>query len=326
MVLSSLLLRYGGSVLPFSNEKTPNKSKKVSPRKKNSGVDMVTAPSKNIVRRKPKIKSSGDIADTIVNGVNSTKKTWNHTELNPFLEKFKSPKFNNLNSASKSEIHSLESVNNFITRLSRDADPNLNHLRLTGISKYADIVNHTRHPEQTSDSAIYSRTSQPTANEYEIKPNVDNPLARKLNNNVSTSKTKKTEDFPIKNAELLNLLPNYSTKLIKNSSAFDGFPPIPDAQTVDCRKYVDNESEKPTPEPVISKICENKLFLRAKRKKHSRSKWRMDSGTRHEALQRIAEGFEKQVHLQNDLFPLSELNNCNSPKITFGKSPPPCLL
>lgn len=281
-------------------DRSPAKSKKFSPKKKNQ--NMVTSLTKPAVKRRPKLKNSMSKADdVIVNGVSSLSNLMNKTR-EPYLEKYRSDTSNHVNNT-KSEGNSLESIDSILSKLNKDADQSTNHhMRLTSI-KYAD-VNHARSAEISSNINYSPRIQYINSDSFDSELNVNN-VSQKFNN-FPVHKTKKSDEFKVKNEEYLPYLSNMSSfKLPTNNSEYDDFTEKVDLRFSEIQKYSDTNVDKKLPDWSVRGSCENKLFLRAKRRKQNRSKWQMDGGTRHEALQRIRECIEQQENLQNDLYPLS---------------------
>lgn len=267
---------------------------------------MVTSLTKPAVKRRPKLKNSmSKVDDVILNGVSSPSSLMNKTS-EPYLDKYRSDTSNHVNNT-KSERNSLESIDSILSKLNKDADQSTNHhMRLTNI-KYAD-VNYVRSAEISSNINYSSRIQYINSDSFDSKLNVNN-VSQKFNN-FPVHKTKKSDEFKVKNEEYLPYLSDMSSfKLPANNSEYDDFTDKVDLRFSEIQKYSDTNVDKKLPDWSVRGSCENKLFLRAKRRKQNRSKWQMDGGTRHEALQRIRECIEQQENLQNDLYPLSQFSS-----------------
>lgn len=268
---------------------------------------MVTTVSKPVVKRRPKLKNStvAKADEVIVNGVNPVNNILvKQKEL--YSDKYRAQGLNHFNNA-KTDANSLESINSILSKLNKDCDPSSNHrVRLAGI-KYAD-VNHVRNAEASS-SVNYSRIQYNNSSaEFDTKPYVNNVVNQKFNNTTAFGKMKKLDELRTKSEEYSLYLPDPSpSKLTVSTSQYDGLEKA-ESRFGDSRKFEVNAEKNVPPELGVSRSCENKLFLRAKRRKQNRSKWQMDGGTRHEALQRIRGCTEQQKNLQNDLYPLSKFH------------------
>lgn len=268
---------------------------------------MVTSSGKPFVKRKPRVKSCINKSrdSVIVNGINTVNNVLpNQKEFNSLAEKYRSNNLNNFNkSYEPTDVNSVESISSILSSLSNDLNSNPgNRVRLANPLKYAD--NHSRNSEATSSGIICTKNFTPfnTESELKLKTNHVNNFTPKFNSPPATSKTKLTE-LRKKDEELPLYSPEIATvkSIVPNNQLNEKL----DVRFVD-RSKVEKEPDKKVVDSNSNKLYENKLFLRAKKRKQNRSKWQMDNGTRHEALQRIRTSLELHENLRNDLFPLSK--------------------
>lgn len=308
--------RYNGFVLPTADDKYSIKPKKSSPKpKKHTGPDMVTASGKSFIKRKSRVRNniSKTRESVIVNGVSNVNSVLPKKELTSFTDKYRSNNLNNFNKTYElTDVNSVESISSILSSLSKDLNSNVNsnnRVRLANPLKYTEVNHRNSDASATSSSGIsYGKNYSPFScpeNELKLKANhVNNFNTPKFNTPTVLGKNKLTE-LKKKDEEVPRYIPEVSTfkTIAPNNSQFDEKP---DIQFIERNKPVEKDLDGKISESGGGKVCENKLFLRAKKRKQNRSKWQMDSGTRHEALQRIRSSVEWQENLQNDLFPLSE--------------------
>lgn len=342
------LCRYNGYMLPLTNDKPASKVRKLSPKKKNAPTDMVTATGKPAVKRRSKVKNCVN-SDGIVNGfltpsapiaTSSNTPTKTKCDFNPYAECFDaSPfpsKFNNF-IRPKPHPAAANSANHLAAKLAnKDGDVELNRKRVAhsgtnnvshvgsiGSSSKYDMLNHARPDElnhlrpgepSSSSKASYPRAPQPNHASGEV-PSKTSPNNLSSRNKVATSYLQmsvkssgsRVDEVREKESEYRNYLPNAA--LAAPSATVK-----PEARFLDSRR-AELQHQQLLDDVRMSEASSSvgtvssKLFLRAKRWKQSRNKWQMDSGTRHEALQRIREGLDVHDKLLNDLFPLSKRYN-----------------
>lgn len=328
-------------MLPITNEKPVGKVKKLSPKKKNPATDMVTATAKPPIKRRPKVKNC---SDGVVNGFPTLTASTNtppkaKSDFNPYAECFDPlpypSKFNNFIRPKPHQAAATSvSSNHLAAKLAnKNGEAELHRKRLASLfsnscgsgSKF-EMPNHLRpaplanHLSESTTKASFPRP-QPTHTTVDVisKTSPNNVASR---NKVATSylqmsvkSGKRIDELrEKKDSEFRNYLPSSAPSTSTSTTTAVVKPEI---RFLDARKIAELQqqqqmqqqqllNEKKACEPSTSAGSTSKLYLRAKRRKQSRNKWQMDSGTRHEALQRIRDGLDVQDKLQNDLFPLSK--------------------
>lgn len=342
-------------MLPITNDTPAGKVRKLSPKKKNTSSDMVTATLKPATKRRPKVKNCVN-SDGIVNGfptVAITAPTSTpakaKSDFNPYAECFDgspfSSKFNNFIRPKPPHAATAPVSNHLAAKFAskNGGDAELSRKRLASLfggnggsngggssdvsitSKY-EMLNHLRpaglsnhlNPSESlpsSSNASYSRPQpQLTAGTGEVNSKTSpNNLTNR--NKVATSYLQMSVKSGEKESEYRNYLPS-SAPSASSTTTTTAAVVKPEIRFLDSRKIVELQQQMQQQLSNDKKVCEpsssaasstsSKLYLRAKRRKQSRNKWQMDSGTRHEALQRIRDTLDVQDKLQNDLFPLSK--------------------
>jgi hypothetical protein len=319
------IFRYNGYYASPTADPTPVKTKRGSPKKKNTADTVTATPTKAVIKRRSKVKSSVTKAEAVINGVAAAAGNifFKNKDLPP--DKFRASGLNHMNSV-KAEGNSYDTINSILSGLSNNVDSSVpNHSRAT-------LLNHARtHAETPTISVTYSKNQYNHSNDFIGVPKVVN---QRMNHVSATSpssnrskKLTKLDDLKTTEADqppppsyLSTATQQFQYRLpsTTNSPLFDGFAD----RAADCRFAESGGNDATTTaaaaaakkplstESTLNQSCESKLFLRAKRRRYNRRKWQMDNGTRHEALQRIRDCLELQDNFHRDLFPLRKSSRC----------------